>query len=185
MPTWLEWAIALQRAAGRAVLGRGGWRLVQHDRPAIRRVLLRMKEDYDGAEPTASSVSVLNALTLAHLTGRPARAKRAERTLGRYGPRIGAAGRTIPMMLCALSGWHAGYSQVVVVGPLERAMPLRQELARHYLPFAVVIPVVPGSAQERSECRSSLVLLLPGSTSLDAAAHTRLRMATDVTGRDT
>ena len=30
-------------------------------------VLLRMKEDYDGAEPTASAVSVMNLLTLSHL----------------------------------------------------------------------------------------------------------------------
>ena len=56
-PVWLEWAIALQHrqdelfwdetaAAGSA-------------RPASDpSVLLRMKEDYDGAEPTASSVSV-------------------------------------------------------------------------------------------------------------------------------
>ena len=107
------------------------------------------KEDYDGAEPAASSVAALNALTVAHLTGDPVVRSRAERTLARYGPRIGAAGRTIPMMLCALSGWHAGYSQIVVVGSPERAMPLRQELARHYRPFAVVVPVVPGPAQER------------------------------------
>ena len=31
-----------------------------------KNVLLRMKEDYDGAEPTASSVSVINLLTLTH-----------------------------------------------------------------------------------------------------------------------
>ena len=30
-------------------------------------MLLRLKEDYDGAEPAASSVGVLNLLTLAHL----------------------------------------------------------------------------------------------------------------------
>ena len=28
-----------------------------------------MKEDYDGAEPSPSSISVLNLLMLAHLTG--------------------------------------------------------------------------------------------------------------------
>jgi uncharacterized protein YyaL (SSP411 family) len=53
------------------------------------------------------------------------------------------------MMLCALSGWHAGYSQVAIVGRAEDALPLRQELARHYRPFAIVVPVVPGAAQER------------------------------------
>jgi uncharacterized protein YyaL (SSP411 family) len=28
-------------------------------------------------------------------------------------------------------------------------LPLEQELARHYRPFAIVVPVVPGAAQER------------------------------------
>ncbi len=54
-------------AAGRAVLGRGR-PAAGSARPASDpSVLLRMKEDYDGAEPTASSVSVLNLLTLSHL----------------------------------------------------------------------------------------------------------------------
>ena len=44
-----------------------------------------MKEDYDGAEPSASSVSVLNLLTLAHLTDDEAARAKAERTLARYG----------------------------------------------------------------------------------------------------
>ena len=42
----------------------GGWFSTTGRDP---RVLLRMKEDYDGAEPTASSVSVLNLLVLSHL----------------------------------------------------------------------------------------------------------------------
>ena len=145
---WFEWAIALQAQQDEKFWDEkdAGWFSTTGQDPAV---LLRLKEDYDGAEPAASSVAALNALTVAHLTGDPVVRSRAERTLARYGPRIGAAGRTIPMMLCALSGWHAGYSQIVVVGSLERAVPLRQELARHYRPFAVVVPVVPGSAQER------------------------------------
>ena len=42
----------------------GGWFSTTGTDPSV---LLRMKEDYDGAEPTASSVSVLNLLTLSHL----------------------------------------------------------------------------------------------------------------------
>ena len=99
----------------------GGWFSTTGEDPTV---LLRLKEDYDGAEPAASSVSALNALTLAHLTGDEAMREQAERTLARYGPRIGAAGRPIPMMLCALSAWHAGLSQVVIVGARDRAEPL-------------------------------------------------------------
>ena len=65
-------------------------------------VLLRLKEDYDGAEPSASSVSVLNLLTLAHLTGDAVPpARRPSGRWPRYGPRVGAAARAVPMMLCA------------------------------------------------------------------------------------
>jgi hypothetical protein len=52
------------------------------------------------------------------------------------------------MMLCALSGWHTGYSQVVIVGAPGDARVLQQEAARHYLPFAIVIPIAPGASQD-------------------------------------
>ena len=44
-----------------------------------------MKEDYDGAEPTASSVSVLNLLVLSHLVADPQWTERIERTLRLFG----------------------------------------------------------------------------------------------------
>jgi uncharacterized protein YyaL (SSP411 family) len=95
-------------------------------------------------------VSVLNLLTLAHLTGFEGAESKAERTLARYGPRIGAAARAIPMMMCALSQWHAEMGQVVIVG--QRAAPrtraLTVALASQYVPFTITIPVVPGSGQQ-------------------------------------
>ena len=65
-PMWLEWAIALQRRQDELFWDEeaGGWFSTTGQDPSV---LLRMKEDYDGAEPTASSVSVLNLLTLSHL----------------------------------------------------------------------------------------------------------------------
>ena len=106
-----------------------------------------MKEDYDGAEPSASSVSVLNLLTLAHLTDDEEARKKIERTLGRYGDRAGRAARVIPMMLAGLSTWHAGATQLVVLGSESASKALQVETARHYLPFALVVPVRPGDAQ--------------------------------------
>ena len=62
-----------------------------------------MKEDYDGAEPTASSVSVMNLLVLSHLVDEPAWAERIERTLRLFGARLEQMGRAVPMMAAALS----------------------------------------------------------------------------------
>jgi uncharacterized protein YyaL (SSP411 family) len=145
---WLEWAIALQSQQDELFWDPddGGWFSTTGEDPTV---LLRLKEDYDGAEPAASSMAALNALTLSHLTGDEDARGKAERTLARYGTRVGVAGRTVPMMLCALSGTHAGYAQVVIVGSSEQAVPLQRELARHYRPFTIVVPVVPGAAQER------------------------------------
>ena len=69
----------------------------------------------------------------------------AERTLARYGPHAGRAARAIPFMLAGLCAWHAGIGQVAIVGGRDRAtIDLKVELARHYVPFSVVIPVAPG-----------------------------------------
>ena len=110
-------------------------------------MLLRLKEDYAGAGPSAGSVSVLNLLTLAHLIDDGEARTKAERTLGRYGNRAGRASRVIPMMLAGLSTWHAGAMQIVVLGSEADSTSLRVEAARHYLPFALMVPVAPGDPQ--------------------------------------
>ena len=146
---WLDWALTLQTVQDELFWddADGGWFSTTGIDPTV---LLRLKEDYDGAEPAASSVSVLNLLTLVHMVPDQTALAKAERTLSRLGPRVGAAARAVPMMLCALSGWHKGLSQVVVAGDrsAEATRALMRELASHYLPFAIVIPVEPGAAQD-------------------------------------
>src|SRR4051812_30448647 len=62
---WLEWAIALQQRQDELFWDEdGGWFSTTGADPTV---LVRMKEDYDGAEPSASSISVLNLLVLSHL----------------------------------------------------------------------------------------------------------------------
>ncbi|MEX2663784.1 MAG: thioredoxin domain-containing protein [Vicinamibacterales bacterium] len=155
---WLEWAIALQRRQDALFWDDtdGAWFSTTGNDPTV---LLRLKEDYDGAEPSASSVSAMNVLTLAHLTGEAAYRGRAERTLARYGRRVGAAGRVIPMMLCALSQWHAPSMQVVVVGErtAQPVLELEREIARHYLPFAVQLPVDPDAGDDALRTRLPFV----------------------------
>ena len=69
-PHWLEWARTLQRRQDEQFWDaeNGGWFNTTGADPSV---ILRMKEDYDGAEPSPSSISVLNLLMLAHLTNEP------------------------------------------------------------------------------------------------------------------
>ncbi|HEX2454579.1 MAG TPA: thioredoxin domain-containing protein, partial [Vicinamibacterales bacterium] len=144
---WLEWAQTVQGRQDALFWDQaeGGWFSTTGQDPTV---LLRLKEDYDGAEPAASSVSVTNLITLGNLIGDHTLLAKAEATLSRYGSRIGGAARVIPWMLAALSAWHADHTQVVIVGDRgEATRALHLELARHYLPFSVTVFVEPGESQ--------------------------------------
>ena len=157
-PAWLEWATELQAVQDERFWDPedGGWFSTTGDDPTV---LLRLKEEYDGAEPSAGAISVLNLLTLSHLMPSDDWHAKAERMLARLGSRIGAAARAVPMMLCALSAWHAGLSQIVIVGQRDSAptLDLERELAAHYLPFAIHVPVTPGPAQDALAARLDFI----------------------------
>jgi hypothetical protein len=112
-PVWLEWAIALQHRQDQLFWDNdsGGWFSTTGQDASV---LVRMKEDYDGAEPTASSVSVMNLLVLSHLVHDPQWTERIERTLRYFGARLEKIGRAVPMMAAALSVYTAGLRQVVI-----------------------------------------------------------------------
>jgi uncharacterized protein YyaL (SSP411 family) len=147
-PQWLEFARTLQRRQDEQFWDaeHGGWFNTTGSDPSV---ILRMKEDYDGAEPSPSSVSVLNLLMLAHLTNEGELFDRIDRTLKMFGPRIGEVARAVPMMMAALSTYHAHVAQVVIVGvPGEQSTEdLMREATAKYDPFSVIVPVQPGPVQ--------------------------------------
>ena len=145
-PEWLDWALALQRRQDELFWDPvdGGWFSTTGRDTSV---LLRLKEDYDGAEPAASSVAVLNLLTLSHLTADPAMAARIERTLAAFSGKAAQIGRAIPMMLAALSTYHSGMPQLVVVGDEAGARAFLDVARERYRPTAVVIPIDPARAE--------------------------------------
>jgi uncharacterized protein YyaL (SSP411 family) len=150
-PAWLDWALTLHRRLDDLFWDPvdGGWFSTTGEDQSV---LLRLKEEYDGAEPSASAVGVLNLLTLSHLTGDTAMWEKIERTFGMFAEGASMRGRTVPMMLAALSTYHAGVSQVVIVG--ERTAPdtraLMAAASRHDQPAAIVVPVAEAHRQELS-----------------------------------
>jgi uncharacterized protein YyaL (SSP411 family) len=147
---WLTWATELQDVQDRLFWDaeQGGWFSTSGRDPSV---LLRMKEDYDGAEPSAASVAVQNALILSHLIDRDDWRGRAEATLARIGSRAGDLARQIPFMMGNVALFHAGVQQIVIVGRAEapETRALWRVVSERYLPFAVVIPVEPGAPQVR------------------------------------
>jgi hypothetical protein len=147
-PAWLDWAIALQ-ARQDALFGDptgGGWFSTTGADPSV---LLRVKDEYDGAEPAASSVGALNALMLGHLTGQAGYGEKAEAALRLFGPLLSGAPRAVPMMLAALSLYWTGVDQVVIIGGRDSAdtRALAAVVDRAFLPFSVTIKAEPGAHQ--------------------------------------
>ena len=149
-PAWLDWAVELQARQDALFWDEesGGWFATTGDDPSV---LLRVKEEYDGAEPAASSVAVENLLTLMHLRDDPDAAGRVDRTLARFGTRLGQAARALPLMMAALVRYHAPATQIVIVGQPAAAetRTLERVVAGRYLPFAVRLRVAPGDGQAR------------------------------------
>jgi uncharacterized protein YyaL (SSP411 family) len=146
---WLRWAVDLQ-ARQDELFGdaeQGGWFSTTGKDDSV---LLRAREEYDGAEPSATSVSVMNLLTLAHLTGNGHYREQAERGIASMGTRLAGQGRAVPLMAAAVAVALTPSGQIVIVGPAGRTdtQALWQQAQRSYRPFTVMLPVEPGPAQD-------------------------------------
>ena len=99
-------------------------------------LVLRLKDDYDGAEPSGNSGIAMALLRLARMTGREDFRRAAERTLEAFSTRLVSGGAGVPQMLVALSFALGKPMEIVLAGPHEPAFlaPIR----RRFLPNAVI-----------------------------------------------
>ncbi|MBS1825557.1 MAG: thioredoxin domain-containing protein [Acidobacteria bacterium] len=89
-------------------------------------LVLRIKDDYDGAEPSSNSVMVRNLLRLSSLTGDRAMRESADRALAFFAGRLTTSAITIPMMATAYLLSLSKPKQIILAGengtPETRAM---------------------------------------------------------------
>ncbi|MES1167312.1 MAG: thioredoxin domain-containing protein, partial [Pseudomonadota bacterium] len=131
---WLQWAERLQRTMDAVFWDEGGGGYF-NSAAGDANLVLRLKEDYDGAEPAPSSVAAMNLLRLGavfdppeggSVVGQPgglasqvsdlAYSDRARRTLGAFQAQWGGAPQAMPQMLCALELALSAPRHVVLAG---------------------------------------------------------------------
>jgi uncharacterized protein YyaL (SSP411 family) len=146
--SYLLWAIQLQERQDDLFLDReeGGYFAAAAGDASV---LLRLKEDHDGAEPSASSVSALNLARLAALTGRDELRERAVATVRAFGALENPArtAQTMPMLLVAADFLSEPPLHLVVAGRRDAA-DTRALLAvgqTRFLPRLVVLLADDGS----------------------------------------
>jgi len=125
-------------------------------------LVLRMKEDYDGAEPSGNSVAAGNLLRLAEITGRANFRESAERLLAAFGSRLSVAPMAVPQLLAACEFRLSEPRQIVIAG--ERAAPDTQALLRtlytRFVPNRVVLLI------DSEEARAALSAGAPAVASM-------------------
>jgi hypothetical protein len=103
-------------------------------------LVLRLKDDYDGAEPSGNSMMTMALLRLARMTGREDFRQAGVRTLQAFSSRMASGGAGVPQMLAALATSLAKPMEIVLAGPLDAAM--LGAIRRRFLPSAVVMKAV-------------------------------------------
>ena len=105
--------------------------------PGSKDLVLSLKDDYDGAEPSGNSMMALGLLRLARITDRADFRDAADRTLRAFGSRLKSSGSGLPQMLVALHFALATPQEIVLAGPRDEAM--LAAIHRRFLPAAVVL----------------------------------------------
>lgn len=139
-PGHLRFAIALAEG----LLGRfydrehGGFWQATGDQSDL---ILRMKDDYDGAEPSGNSVATLGLLRLGRIAGREDYLEAARRTLRGAAARLSQTPEAVPALLSALDFEAEEPRRVVISGEPGSALTSALVRAAHqvYCPDKVVL----------------------------------------------
>lgn len=109
--------------------------------PAAAKLLMRMKDDYDGAEPSGNSVAALALLRLERITGQTNLGDVARRAIRAFSGRIRSQPHGVPLMMCALDLSLSPLRQVVLAG--EKDSPGTEQMLRtirsRFQPHRVVL----------------------------------------------
>jgi uncharacterized protein len=79
-------------------------------------LILRVKEDYDGAEPSGNSVAILSLLRLGGMTDRKDFKQAAEKSLRLFAQRLHQLPQAVPYLLSGLDYWLEEPKRAVIAG---------------------------------------------------------------------
>ncbi len=147
-PHWLHFAEKLQAALDARFWDEaaGGY----FSAAADTELVLRLKDDYDGAEPTASSVALSNLVRLSILLGEPAANEtspalaphraRAVRAAEAFRSQWSGAPHALPVLLCGLADLLAEPAHVVLAGdPADPAFTTLASVVHAAPPFSAPV----------------------------------------------
>ena len=138
----LSWAIRLQETQDRLFWDDSGGGYFQTP-PGDKSILVRMRDAYDGAEPSANSIAAMNLLRLAEMANRSDWREKAYQVLQAFSRQIEHAPETLPQMIAAVDFVLSKPRQVVIAGDRTRqdTQALLKVVNQRYLPNKVLFVV--------------------------------------------
>jgi uncharacterized protein len=100
-------------------------------------LVMRLKEDYDGAEPSGNSMASMALLRLAAMTGQERFAHSANRTIAAFHSRLATQTAAVPQMLCAYLFAQRKPRQIQFAG--AEAAELTKIVHSKFNPFQVLL----------------------------------------------
>jgi uncharacterized protein YyaL (SSP411 family) len=102
-------------------------------------LILRVKEEYDGAEPSGNSVAIFSLLKLGKITDRKEFTEPAEKSFRLYADRLQELPQAVPYMLQALMFWLEEPRRVVIAGDAAKSSDLIRAAHSTFQPAKVVL----------------------------------------------
>ncbi len=160
---WLRWARRLQDTIDLHFWDqtRGGYFSTSDHDPAI---LLRLKEDYDGAEPTPNSVAVLNLWRFGHIYHNDVMLSHARHAVEALASRLEAQPFAMPLLLVGATLLDTPPIHLILHSPSAgdpRLAALLAEAHRRYLPQLIVLQIADAESRDYFAPRHSVIENLP------------------------
>lgn len=154
---WLEWAVNLQSKQDELFWDekKGGY---FSSTSSDSNILLRMKEDQDGAEPNPNSVSAQNLWRLAAFLDKQDYKDRSAKVLTAFSSQLNEHPMALSEMLCALINHYQSPKQIIIVGEKESSdLDAMVRCAQYpYFPNKVTIVHHPGEQSYLTQHLTSL-----------------------------
>ena len=117
-------------------------------------LVLRMKEDYDGAEPGANAITAMNLLQLARFTGSKAYAESAQRIFEAFASHMNNSPYAVPQMLAAYQFLLDKRTEIHLSGNLSSpgAQALLAAVHARFRPSVTIAPGEPHSPVSAMVC---------------------------------
>jgi hypothetical protein len=147
---WLSWAIRLQEKQDELFWdGTYGGYFSTTGKDSS--VLIRMKEEYDGAEPSPNSISAMNLLRLSQMTDRVEWQDKARKTFAASAGRLEKVPEAAPQLVSAVDFGLSKPKQIVIAGQPGAAdtKALLRLVHERYIPNKILLLADGGAGQRQ------------------------------------